>query len=167
MTLAFAPERIEQWPLARLQPYAKNAKLHGPEQVAKLAASMAEFGWTVPCLVAEDGELIAGGEDEDGNRAATRDRMIPDKTGRLEAQLSAMTGTPCAATHRWAADFGSSPDGLPAIGKARNADHVWLAAGFGGNGITFAALGAELIAAALTGAPDPDADCFDPYRFES
>jgi ParB-like chromosome segregation protein Spo0J len=60
MTLAFAPEQIEQWPLAKLQPYAKNAKQHGPDQVAKLAASMAEFGWTVPCLVAEDGELIAG-----------------------------------------------------------------------------------------------------------
>jgi ParB-like chromosome segregation protein Spo0J len=60
MTLAFAPERIEQWPLARLQPYAKNAKVHGADQVAKLAASMAEFGWTVPCLVGEDGELIAG-----------------------------------------------------------------------------------------------------------
>ena len=60
MTLAFAPERIEHWPLARLQPYAKNAKMHGPEQVARIAASMAEFGWTVPCLVGEDGELIAG-----------------------------------------------------------------------------------------------------------
>ncbi len=60
MTLAFAPERIEQWPFARLQPYGRNAKVHGAEQVAKIAASMAEFGWTVPCLVAEDGELIAG-----------------------------------------------------------------------------------------------------------
>ena len=60
MTLSFAPERIETWPLARLQPYAKNAKVHGADQVAKIAASMAEFGWTVPCLVAEDGELIAG-----------------------------------------------------------------------------------------------------------
>ena len=39
MTLAFAPERIETWPLARLQPYAKNAKLHGADQVARLAAS--------------------------------------------------------------------------------------------------------------------------------
>lgn len=60
MTLSFAPERIETWPLAKLQPYAKNAKAHGADQVAKIAASMAEFGWTVPCLVAEDGELIAG-----------------------------------------------------------------------------------------------------------
>ena len=55
MNLAFAPERIEMWPLARLQPYAKNAKVHGPDQVAKIAASMAEFGWTVPCLVGDDG----------------------------------------------------------------------------------------------------------------
>ena len=60
MNLAFAPERIEMWPLARLQPYAKNAKVHGPDQVAKIAASMAEFGWTVPCLVGDDGELRAG-----------------------------------------------------------------------------------------------------------
>ena len=60
MTLTFAPERIEQWPLARLQPDVRNAKAHGANQVAKTAARMAEFGWTVPCLVAEDGALIAG-----------------------------------------------------------------------------------------------------------
>jgi len=60
MTLSFAPDAIEQWPLDRLKPYAKNAKMHGTDQVAKIAASMAEFGWTVPCLVADDGELIAG-----------------------------------------------------------------------------------------------------------
>ena len=60
MTLSFAPDAIETWPLAKLQPYAKNAKAHGADQVAKIAASMAEFGWTVPCLVADDGELIAG-----------------------------------------------------------------------------------------------------------
>ncbi|SLN20625.1 ParB-like nuclease domain protein [Pseudoruegeria aquimaris] len=60
MTLSFAPERIETGPLARLQPYVKNAKVHGDDQIAKIAASMAEFGWTVPCLVGEDGELIAG-----------------------------------------------------------------------------------------------------------
>jgi DNA modification methylase len=60
MTLSFAPERIETWPLERLKPYARNAKAHGPDQVAKIAGSMAQFGWTVPCLVAEDGELIAG-----------------------------------------------------------------------------------------------------------
>jgi DNA modification methylase len=54
------PDRIEHWPLARLKPYARNAKTHDADQVAKIAASMAEFGWTVPVLVAADGELIAG-----------------------------------------------------------------------------------------------------------
>src|SRR6056297_1288482 len=60
MTLSFAPDAIEMWPLTKLQPYANNAKAHGADQVAKIAASMAEFDWTVPCLVADDGELIAG-----------------------------------------------------------------------------------------------------------
>ena len=41
MTLSFAPDAIETWPLARLQPYAKNAKTHGADQVARIAASMA------------------------------------------------------------------------------------------------------------------------------
>jgi DNA modification methylase len=60
MTLSFAPERIETWPLERLKPYARNAKTHGADQVAKIAGSMAQFGWTVPVLVAGDGEVIAG-----------------------------------------------------------------------------------------------------------
>ena len=60
MDLVFAPSQIESWPLDRLRPYARNAKIHGADQVAKIAASMAKFGWTVPCLVADDGELIAG-----------------------------------------------------------------------------------------------------------
>jgi DNA modification methylase len=60
MTLSFAPERIETWPLERLKPYARNAKTHGADQVAKIAGSMARFGWTVPVLVAGDGEVIAG-----------------------------------------------------------------------------------------------------------
>ena len=37
-----------------------NAKTHGADQVAKIAGSMAQFGWTVPVLVAGDGEVIAG-----------------------------------------------------------------------------------------------------------
>jgi ParB-like chromosome segregation protein Spo0J len=60
MNAALLPGRIEHWPLARLKPYARNAKTHNADQVAKIAASMAEFGWTVPVLVATDGELIAG-----------------------------------------------------------------------------------------------------------
>lgn len=47
MNAPLLPGRIEHWPLARLKPYARNAKTHDADQVAKIAASMAEFGWTV------------------------------------------------------------------------------------------------------------------------
>ena len=60
MDLVFAPGEIETSPIERLRPYTNNSKMHGSDQVAKIAASMAKFGWTVPCLVADDGELIAG-----------------------------------------------------------------------------------------------------------
>jgi hypothetical protein len=58
--LPFLPEQIEQWPLARLKPYERNPRLHSDDQVAKVAASIASYGWTVPLLVTEDGEVIAG-----------------------------------------------------------------------------------------------------------
>lgn len=113
-----------------------------------------------------DGRVIAGGEDENFDDARQRDTLIETKRGTISAKLAAMIAVEditvdCA----WAAAFGSSPDGLPAIGRARNHDNLWLASGFGGNGVSFAALGTELIAAALSGAGDPDAECFDPYRF--
>jgi hypothetical protein len=42
--LVFAPSQIETWPIDRLRPYARNAKIHGTDQVAKIAASMARTG---------------------------------------------------------------------------------------------------------------------------
>lgn len=44
MDLVFAPSQIETWPIERLRLYARNAKMHGEDQVAKIAASMARFG---------------------------------------------------------------------------------------------------------------------------
>lgn len=52
--------QIERWPVERLIPYARNARTHSPEQVAQIAASIAEFGWTNPILVGADGVVIAG-----------------------------------------------------------------------------------------------------------
>jgi DNA modification methylase len=52
--------QIERWSVDRLIPYARNARTHSPEQVAQIAASIAEFGWTNPILVGADGVVIAG-----------------------------------------------------------------------------------------------------------
>ena len=42
------------------KPYAKNARTHSDDQVAKIAASLIEYGWTAPVMVADDGEIVAG-----------------------------------------------------------------------------------------------------------
>jgi DNA modification methylase len=60
MDLPFMPSQIELWPIERLRPYARNARLHSDNQVAVLTANMLKFGWTIPCLISDDGELIAG-----------------------------------------------------------------------------------------------------------
>ncbi|MGC3005072.1 ParB/Srx family N-terminal domain-containing protein [Streptomyces sp. G35A] len=52
--------RIELWPLDRLKPYAKNARTHSDAQIAQIAASIVEFGFTAPILVSEDGGILAG-----------------------------------------------------------------------------------------------------------
>ncbi len=60
MDLPFMPSQIELWPIERLRPYARNARLHSDHQVAVLAANMLTFGWTMPCMISDDGELISG-----------------------------------------------------------------------------------------------------------
>ena len=52
--------RIELWPLDRLTPYAKNARTHSEAQIAQIAASIVEFGFTAPLLVSSDGGILAG-----------------------------------------------------------------------------------------------------------
>ena len=52
--------QVQQWPVEKLIPYARNARTHSEEQVAQDAASITEFGWTNPILVGGDGVIIAG-----------------------------------------------------------------------------------------------------------
>ena len=52
--------RIEALPVTSLVPYAKNSRTHSDEQVAQVAASIKEFGFTNPILVDGDNVLIAG-----------------------------------------------------------------------------------------------------------
>ena len=111
------------------------------------------------------GRIIAGGGDEPFSDARHRDLLIPEKSAQIASELGKLVGTRIVPHERWAAMFGSSPDGLPAIGRAANSERLWLASGFGGNGISFAALASEIIAAELTGAGHADADAFRPYRF--
>lgn len=63
-----AQEKTQKWPadnierrsVASLVPYARNARTHSEQQVAQIAASIREWGWTTPVLVDEAGMIIAG-----------------------------------------------------------------------------------------------------------
>ncbi len=52
--------RIEIWPIEKLIPYARNPRTHSVAQVSQLAASIAEFGFVNPVLVASDAGIMAG-----------------------------------------------------------------------------------------------------------
>mgnify|MGYP003384482279 CR=1 FL=1 len=60
MSASWLADKIEQWPTAKLLPYARNARTHSEEQVAQIAASIAEFGFTNPILAGADGVIVAG-----------------------------------------------------------------------------------------------------------
>ena len=47
-------------PVDSLIPYARNARTHSEEQIAQIAASIREFGWTNPILTDGDNGVIAG-----------------------------------------------------------------------------------------------------------
>ena len=52
--------KIEQLQVDDLIPYATNSRTHSPDQVAQIAASMVEFGWTNPVLIDARGTIVAG-----------------------------------------------------------------------------------------------------------
>lgn len=108
-----------------------------------------------------DGRIVCGGEDEDFADEEKRNAMLAVKVARLRAKLQqlfpAVDTTPQFA---WSANFGTSANGLPKIGRLPRHRHVYAALGYGGNGITYSRLAAELLSAELSGKHDPDADLF-------
>jgi len=51
---------VETWPIERLRPYKRNSRRHSAEQIEQIAASIRQWGWTMPILAADDGMVLAG-----------------------------------------------------------------------------------------------------------
>ncbi|SOZ99464.1 ParB domain protein nuclease [Cupriavidus taiwanensis] len=51
---------VEYRPIETLIPYARNARTHSDAQIAQIAGSLREFGWTNPVLIDGEGTIIAG-----------------------------------------------------------------------------------------------------------
>ena len=53
-------DKVERRNVADLIPYIRNSRTHSDAQVAQIAASIREWGWTMPILCDEHGNVIAG-----------------------------------------------------------------------------------------------------------
>ena len=58
--MAFVSSKIEQVSVEKLLPYARNSRTHSDAQVAQIAASIREFGFTNPVLIGNDDDIVAG-----------------------------------------------------------------------------------------------------------
>lgn len=110
-----------------------------------------------------DGRLMIGGGDAPVADAATREALAPEKIARLQQRLAALlpeADTGIATS--WSGRFGVTADGLPLIGPVPGCPGCFAAYGYGGNGVTFSMLAADLLAPLLAGrfAAEPAAPAF-------
>ena len=83
-------DKVERRPVADLIPYARNARTHSDAQVAQIAASIKEWGWTTPVLCDEDGGIIAGhGRVLAARKLGIADVPVMTAKGWTEAQKRA------------------------------------------------------------------------------
>ncbi|HZW08529.1 MAG TPA: FAD-dependent oxidoreductase [Phycisphaerales bacterium] len=105
--------------------------------------------------------VLLGGEDVPFADAPARDALIGRKTRDLAAKFARrMPSLAIEPAFAWTGTFATTPDGLGYIGPQPGRPRVLFALGFGGNGITFAALAARFITSLVTGRPDEDSRIF-------
>jgi glycine/D-amino acid oxidase-like deaminating enzyme len=108
-----------------------------------------------------DSRVMAGGEDVDHVDADSRDRLIPAKTRALRRRARALfPQLGLAPAFSWTGTFAESDDGLPFIGVHPRLPGARIACCYGGNGLLFGVLAAEIVTAAVRGDGHPDAALF-------
>ncbi|WP_211912897.1 NAD(P)/FAD-dependent oxidoreductase [Tardiphaga alba] len=108
------------------------------------------------------GRIIIGGEDSNTViEPDARDAEIPAKAARLQQRLAALwPRADLTITHRWAGTFDTTRDGLPLIGPVPGHPNLFAAYGYGGNGITFSYMAAQLLGDLIAGQRSPLLDDF-------
>jgi glycine/D-amino acid oxidase-like deaminating enzyme len=130
-------------------------------------------GWPDQCLIWEsarpyvylrttsDGRAIIGGEDDLFDSEARRERRLERKRDKLVKRFRAMfPEIDLDVAYYWAGTFGETADGLAYIGETSEFPNGYFALGYGGNGITYSLIAAEIIRDIYTGRPNRDAAIF-------
>jgi glycine/D-amino acid oxidase-like deaminating enzyme len=108
-----------------------------------------------------DGRMLVGGEDVAFRNPKARDALLKRKIKKLHKRFKELfPEVELEVDYAWGATFGETEDGLPFIGQTPEYPNAYFALGYGGNGITYSLIAAELLRDALLGKANPDADIF-------
>ncbi len=108
-----------------------------------------------------DGRVIVGGGDEDISGGQKRDALLHKKSAYIAKRAQRIfPDLSFEPEYAWTGSFGESKTSLPAIGLIPGHKKTYAVLGFGGNGITFSMLAAQIVSRAINGVTDPDMTLF-------
>lgn len=108
-----------------------------------------------------DNRVLIGGRDEEFSDPVKRDKLLEKKTVQLTNDINKIfPDLNFKPEFSWTGTFGATKDGLPYIGPYNKLPNSYFSLGFGGNGITFSLIGAEIITDLLQGKESKDLDIF-------
>lgn len=109
-----------------------------------------------------DHRILIGGKDDNFYNPKKRDHNLPMKVRLLEKSFNQLYPTISFRTdYKWAGTFCGTKDGLPYIGSIPERPHTYFALGFGGNGITFSMVAAQIITDLICGKKNENQVMFD------
>ncbi|WP_028546050.1 NAD(P)/FAD-dependent oxidoreductase [Paenibacillus taiwanensis] len=113
-----------------------------------------------------DNRIVAGGLDVATVIPEERDRMLKHKTYLLEQEIEKLFPAlaPIRSQYAWTAAFGSTHDGYPMIGPHPQYPHCFFIEGYGGNGIAYSTIAANIILTLIKQGEHPDAHLFSLTR---
>jgi len=108
-----------------------------------------------------DNRVLVGGRDENFSMTGKRDGLLKKKSRQLTDDINKMfPELGFKQEFSWTGTFGTTKDGLPYIGEYKPLPNSYFALGFGGNGITFSLIAAEMITGLILGKKDKDVELF-------
>ena len=108
-----------------------------------------------------EGRVMMGGQDIPFVSLNRQVELLPSKTNLLVKKFKKLfPGNPIRADFSWAGAFATTKDGLPYIGSVPERPHTFFALGYGGNGITFSLVAAEMLGHWISGQQPKDMDLF-------
>ncbi|MBC7851716.1 MAG: FAD-binding oxidoreductase [Chitinophagaceae bacterium] len=108
-----------------------------------------------------DNRVVVGGRDEPFYNPAKRDALLGKKSRQLTKDLGKVfPQLEFNVEFSWTGTFASTKDGLPYIGQYPKLPNSLFALGFGGNGITFSVIAAQMITDLLLGKKNRDLNLY-------